>query len=44
MDYPKLRNIDAFPVKMQGQDLICFRDPQRITGNGAVTFASMSFY
>jgi hypothetical protein len=33
MDYPKLRNIDAFPVKMQGQDLICFRDPQRVTEN-----------
>jgi MEMO1 family protein len=31
MDYPKLRNIEAFPLKMQGQDLICFRDPQRIT-------------
>ena len=31
MDYPKLRNLEAFPVKMQGQDLICFRDPQRIT-------------
>ena len=42
MDYPKLRNIDAFPVKMQGQDLICFRDPQRITGN--VVFLPRSAY
>jgi len=42
MDYPKLRNIDAFPVKMQGQDLICFRDPQRITEN--VVFLPQSAY
>jgi len=42
MDYPKLRNIDAFPVKMQGQDLICFRDPQRITEN--VVFLPRSAY
>ena len=42
MDYPKLRNIDAVPVKMQGQDLICFRDPQRITGN--VVFLPRSAY
>ena len=42
MDYPKLRNIEAFPVKMQGQDLICFRDPQRITGN--VVFLPRSAY
>jgi|LQYC01.1.fsa_nt_gi Predicted dioxygenase len=42
MDYPKLRNIETFPVKMQGQDLICFRDPQRITGN--VVFLPRSAY
>ncbi len=42
MDYPKLRNIDAFPVKMQGQDLICFRDTQRITEN--VVFLPRSAY
>ena len=42
MDYPRLRNIDAFPVKMQGQDLICFRDPQRITEN--VVFLPRSAY
>lgn len=42
MDYPKLRNIDVFPVKMQGQDLICFRDPQRISEN--VVFLPRSAY
>jgi len=30
MDYPKLRNVEVFPVQMEGRKLICFRDPQRI--------------
>jgi len=30
MDYPKLRNVEIFPVRMEGKQLICFRDPQRI--------------
>ncbi|WAC06553.1 MAG: AmmeMemoRadiSam system protein B [Thermodesulfobacteriota bacterium] len=42
MEYPKLRNIEAFPVKMQGQDLICFRDPQRITES--IVFLPRSAY
>ncbi|MBW1678736.1 MAG: AmmeMemoRadiSam system protein B [Deltaproteobacteria bacterium] len=31
MDYPKLRNVEIFPVQMEGKKLICFRDPLRIT-------------
>lgn len=33
MDYPKLNNIDAFPVEYRGQKLICLRDPRNIKGN-----------
>ncbi len=31
MDYPKLRPINAFPVEMSGQTLICLQDPQNIS-------------
>ena len=31
IDYPKLRDVEVFPVQMEGKKLICFRDPQRIT-------------
>jgi AmmeMemoRadiSam system protein B len=43
MDYPKLRNIEALPVSMQGQDLIYCRDPQRITENMVVLPQSAYF-
>ena len=33
MDYPKLNNIEAFPVEYGGQKLICLRDPRNIKGN-----------
>ncbi len=33
MDYPKLRNVEIFPIKREGQNLICFRDPLRVTEN-----------
>jgi AmmeMemoRadiSam system protein B len=33
MDYPKLNNIEAFPVEYRGQKLICLRDPSNIKGN-----------
>ncbi|MGB7293257.1 MAG: AmmeMemoRadiSam system protein B [Thermodesulfobacteriota bacterium] len=33
MDYPKLNNIEAFPVEYRGQNLICLRDPRNIKGN-----------
>jgi AmmeMemoRadiSam system protein B len=33
MDYPKLNNIEAFPVEYRGQKLICLRDPRNIKGN-----------
>ena len=47
MDYPKLRNVEVFPVQMEGRKLICFRDPQRIAENmvflpqGALFFVSL---
>lgn len=31
MEYPKLRNIDAFPTKVSGNDVICLRDPFNYT-------------
>ncbi|MGA2518489.1 MAG: AmmeMemoRadiSam system protein B [Thermodesulfobacteriota bacterium] len=30
MDYPKLRDINAFPVQNSGQTLLCLQDPQNI--------------
>ncbi len=30
MDYPKLRAINVFPVKMSGQTLLCLQDPMNI--------------
>lgn len=32
MDYPKIRYVEAFPVEMQKQKLICLRDPQNLSG------------
>ncbi|MER3446880.1 MAG: hypothetical protein C4291_08585, partial [Candidatus Dadabacteria bacterium] len=32
MDYPKLRYVEAFPVEVQKQKLICLRDPQNLSG------------
>jgi len=31
MDYPKLRNVNIFPVQMSGQKLLCLQDPQNIS-------------
>ena len=31
MDYPKLRDINAFPVQSSGQTLLCLQDPQNIS-------------
>lgn len=31
MDFPKLRNVNLFPVQMTGQSLICVQDPQNIS-------------
>jgi len=31
MDYPKLRGINAFPVQVSGQTLICLQDPQNVS-------------
>ena len=31
MDYPKLRNINIFPVQISGQTLLCLQDPQNIS-------------
>ena len=31
IDYPKLRYVEAFPEQMNGQTVICLRDPQNLT-------------
>jgi hypothetical protein len=31
VDYPKLRDINAFPVQSSGQTLLCLQDPQNIS-------------
>ncbi len=31
MDFPKLRNINIFPVQNSGQTLLCLQDPQNIS-------------
>lgn len=31
MEYPKLRNINAFPVKDSGKTLLCLQDPQNVS-------------
>ena len=31
MEYPKLRNINIFPVQISGQTLLCLQDPQNIS-------------
>lgn len=31
MEYPKIRPVDAFPVEMDGQQMVCLRDPQNFT-------------
>ena len=33
MEYPKLRNIDTFPVEHEGNKYICLRDPQNTNDN-----------
>lgn len=31
MDYPRIRNVNVFPVQMSGQTLLCLQDPQNIS-------------
>jgi len=31
VDYPKLRNINIFPVQSSGQTMLCLQDPQNIS-------------
>jgi len=31
VDFPKLRNVNIFPVQMSGQTLLCLQDPQNIS-------------
>ncbi len=33
MDYPKLREVNIFPVQNSGQNLLCLQDPQSISEN-----------
>ncbi|HSE83525.1 MAG TPA: AmmeMemoRadiSam system protein B [Thermodesulfobacteriota bacterium] len=32
MEYPKLRYVEAFPVEVEEQKLVCLRDPQNLSG------------
>lgn len=32
MDYPKLREVNIFPVQNSGQSLLCLQDPQNVSG------------
>ncbi|MGQ9646860.1 MAG: AmmeMemoRadiSam system protein B [Thermodesulfobacteriota bacterium] len=31
MDFPKLRNVNVFPVEVSGQTLVCLQDPQNVS-------------
>jgi AmmeMemoRadiSam system protein B len=31
VDFPKLRNVNIFPIQMSGQTLLCLQDPQNIS-------------
>jgi MEMO1 family protein len=31
VDYPKLRNVNVFPVQMSGQTVVCLQDPQNVS-------------
>ncbi len=33
LDYPKIRFVEASPVRVNGQRLICLRDPENLSGN-----------
>jgi AmmeMemoRadiSam system protein B len=34
VDYPKLRNINIFPIQSSGQTMLCLQDPQNISEKG----------
>ncbi len=42
MDYPKLRNINIFPVKSSGQVFVCLQDPQNVSEKAL--FLPLSLY
>src|SRR4030042_2864026 len=31
VDYPKLRNVNVFPVQMSGQTVVCLQDPKNVS-------------
>lgn len=41
--YPKLREVEVFPVRVGGQELICFRDPHKIT-KGLVVIPQSAYF
>jgi len=43
MDFPKIRNINIFPVQMSGQSMICLQDPQNISGKALFLPPSLYF-
>ncbi len=42
MEYPKLRNINLFPVQISGETLLCLQDPQNISEKAL--FLPLSLY
>jgi AmmeMemoRadiSam system protein B len=43
VEYPKLRNINIFPVQISGQTLLCLQDPQNISERTLFLPPSLSF-
>jgi len=43
IEYPKLRRLDAFPIKEGDRELICLRDPERIT-DAMITLPRPAFF
>ena len=43
MDFPKLRNVNIFPVQMSGQTLLCLQDPQNISEKALFLPAALYF-
>jgi len=43
MDYPKLRDVNAFPTQIQGQQMICIQDLQRVSQRAVFLPPSLFF-
>ncbi len=43
MDFPKLRNVNIFPIQISGQSLVCVQDPQHISEKALFLPPPLSF-